>query len=42
MKNDFIIDMESAVKTLPHLFPDKDWSYHEQRYQSVLQKLNYT
>lgn len=32
-------DMRVAVKTLPLLFPDKDWSYHKQRYEEVLKKL---
>lgn len=32
-------DMRVAVKTLPLLFPDKDWSYHQQRYAEVLEKL---
>jgi hypothetical protein len=35
-------DMEVAVKTLPFLFPDKDWSYHQNKYQEVLQKLGRT
>lgn len=35
-------DMRVAVKTLPLLFPDKDWSYHQKRYQSVLEKLGRT
>jgi hypothetical protein len=33
-------DMEVAVKTLPFLFPDKDWSYHQNKYYEVLQKLS--
>ncbi len=32
-------DMRVAVKTLPQLFPNKDWSYHEKRYQETLDKL---
>lgn len=32
-------DMRVAVKTLPLLFPDKDWSYHKQRYEEVLEQL---
>lgn len=32
-------DMRVAVKTLPLLFPDKDWSYHKKRYEDVLEKL---
>lgn len=32
-------DMRVAVKTLPLLFPDKDWSYHQEKYHDVLQKL---
>lgn len=32
-------DMQVAVKTLPLLFPDRDWSYHKQRYQEVLDKI---
>ncbi|KFF01446.1 hypothetical protein [Chryseobacterium luteum] len=35
-------DMRVAVKTLPLLFPDKDWSYHQKRYQDVLEKLERT
>ncbi len=35
-------DMRVAVKTLPLLFPDKDWSYHQKKYQDVLQKLDRT
>jgi hypothetical protein len=35
-------DMRVAVKTLPLLFPDKDWSYHQKRYQAVLEKLGRT
>jgi hypothetical protein len=35
-------DMRVAVKTLPLLFPDKDWSYHQKKYQDVLQKLGST
>lgn len=33
-------DMRVAVKTLPLLFPDKDWSYHQKRYEEVIHKLN--
>lgn len=32
-------DMRVAVKTLPLLFPDKDWLYHQKKYEDVLQKL---
>lgn len=32
-------DMRVAVKTLPLLFPDKDWSYHQQRYDEVVEKM---
>ncbi|GEM_PF-2816134 len=32
-------DMRIAVKTLPLLFPDKDWSYHQKKYKDVLEKL---
>ncbi len=32
-------DMRVAVKTLPLLFPDKDWSYHQKRYEEVLEKV---
>jgi hypothetical protein len=32
-------DMRIAVKTLPLLFPDKDWSYHQKKYDKTLQKL---
>lgn len=35
-------DMRVAVKTLPLLFPDKDWSYHQKKYQDVLEKLERT
>jgi hypothetical protein len=35
-------DMRVAVKTLPLLFPDKDWSYHLKKYQAVLEKLDRT
>jgi len=35
-------DMRIAVKTLPLLFPDKDWSYHQKKYQDVLEKLERT
>jgi len=35
-------DMRVAVKTLPLLFPDKDWSYHQKKYQAVLEKLGRT
>lgn len=28
-------DMRVAVKTLPLLFPDKDWSYHQQRFAEL-------
>lgn len=35
-------DMRVAVKTLPLLFPDKDWSYHQKRYQAVLENLGRT
>lgn len=31
-----IEDMKNAVETMPLLFPDKDWSYHQQRYEEVL------
>lgn len=36
---DVLDDMRVAVKTLPLLFPDEDWSYHEKKYQDVLHKL---
>ena len=32
-------DMRVAAKTLPLLFPDKDWKYHQEKYQDVLQRL---
>lgn len=32
-------DMRVAVKTLPLLFPDKDWSYHQQRYDEAVEKM---
>lgn len=32
-------DMRVALKTLPFLFPDKDWSYHQQRYEEVSDKM---
>lgn len=32
-------DMRIAVKTLPLLFPLKDWSYHQKKYEDVLRKL---
>ncbi|MFC7349000.1 hypothetical protein ACFQO9_19960 [Chryseobacterium zhengzhouense] len=35
-------DMRVAVKTLPLLFPDKDWSHHQKKYQDVLEKLERT
>lgn len=32
-------DMKNAVETMPLLFPNKDWSYHEKRYEELLEKL---
>jgi len=32
-------DMQTAVQVLPLLFPDKDWSYHQKKYQDVLETL---
>jgi hypothetical protein len=40
--NQVLDDMRVAVKTLPLLFPDKDLSYHQKKYQDVLEKLEGT
>ncbi|MFP9113933.1 hypothetical protein ACLI1A_08315 [Flavobacterium sp. RHBU_3] len=32
-------DMRVAVKTLPLLFPEKDWSYHIHRYNDTIERL---
>jgi len=37
--DEVIEDMRVAIKTLPLLFPDKDWSYHKKRYEDILNKL---
>lgn len=37
--DEVLADMRVAVKTLPLLFPDKDWSYHQQRYDEAVEKM---
>lgn len=35
-------DMRVAAKTLPLLFPDKDWSYHQEKYAETLSRFEKT
>lgn len=37
--DDILAEMKAAVLTLPKLFPNDDWSFHEKKYDEVLKKL---